>query len=57
MSQFHDPRQKKPKTAGDLAVAAISQDGVIATGNYARFEDISSQTRRPASTTLSTIDG
>jgi predicted nucleic acid-binding protein len=37
-----DPRQKRPKTAADLAIAAIAvtRDAVVATGNSAHFEMI-----------------
>jgi hypothetical protein len=37
-----DPRQKRPKSAGDLAIAAIAiaEGAVVATGNQSHFEDI-----------------
>ncbi len=37
-----DPKQKKSKTAGDLAIAAIAISGgaTIATGNVGHFQDI-----------------
>lgn len=37
-----DPRQKQPKTAADLALAAIAiaQGAVVATGNVAHFAEI-----------------
>jgi predicted nucleic acid-binding protein len=37
-----DRKQKRPKTAGDLAIAAIAieQGAVVATGNQAHFSEI-----------------
>lgn len=39
---FPAPRQKKPKTAADLAIAAIAitRAAIVATGNHDHFEEI-----------------
>jgi predicted nucleic acid-binding protein len=39
---FPDPRQREPKIAADLAIAAIAiaRDAVVATGNQDHFEEI-----------------
>ena len=46
---FPDPRQKKPKTAADLAIAAIAiaWGAVVATGNHDHFEEINASFALP----------